>query len=228
MKFLTENDLRELYKNQPFTSYILEKEVKLTPGARQFLVDRKIEIIDYSSGRNKQNATFRARHEKKGLKEKTHWKDLRLKGKLKSVEALFLLTGEELLSKDVRLAQEIVHLYKQFSQLLKALNNNQPVEKLTCHSCKKINEDNFSTKLEDCFEISEFHIQLDRGRELLLLHHLRCVLQEIEPLVLEISDGSQANNPDYEELICNVNQIINRLSQIICSTMGGETCLIKH
>ena len=44
MKFITEEDLRDLYKKQPFTDYDLPQGQRLTPGARQFLVDRGIKM----------------------------------------------------------------------------------------------------------------------------------------------------------------------------------------
>lgn len=40
MKFITEDELRYLYKKEPFTSYELEPGAKLTPGAREFLADK--------------------------------------------------------------------------------------------------------------------------------------------------------------------------------------------
>ena len=46
MKFITEEDLRDLYKKQPFTNYDLQPGERLTPGARQFLVDRGINMYD--------------------------------------------------------------------------------------------------------------------------------------------------------------------------------------
>ena len=46
MKFITEEDLRDLYKKQPFTDYDLKKGERLTPGARQFLVDRGVDMYD--------------------------------------------------------------------------------------------------------------------------------------------------------------------------------------
>lgn len=45
MKFITELDLRQLYREHSFTSYQLTPDTKLTPEARQFLVDRKINIL---------------------------------------------------------------------------------------------------------------------------------------------------------------------------------------
>ena len=44
MKFITEEDLRDLYRKEPFTAYALEPESRLTPGARQFLSDRGINM----------------------------------------------------------------------------------------------------------------------------------------------------------------------------------------
>ncbi|EEB36261.1 hypothetical protein ANHYDRO_00913 [Anaerococcus hydrogenalis DSM 7454] len=48
MLFITEENLRYQYKKSPFDSYIIEKGSKLTPQARQFLLDFRIDIIDKS------------------------------------------------------------------------------------------------------------------------------------------------------------------------------------
>ncbi|PMR92941.1 hypothetical protein C1M49_02470 [Streptococcus intermedius] len=46
MKYLTENDLRIAYRDIPFEVFTIRSNEKLTPGARTFLSDRKIKIID--------------------------------------------------------------------------------------------------------------------------------------------------------------------------------------
>ena len=46
MKFITEDELRALYKIQPFMDYDLQPGERLTPGARQFLLDRGINLYD--------------------------------------------------------------------------------------------------------------------------------------------------------------------------------------
>ncbi len=48
MLFITEDKLREEYKKIPFESYLVKKGTKITPQARQFLVDFRIRIIDES------------------------------------------------------------------------------------------------------------------------------------------------------------------------------------
>ena len=40
MRFITEHELREQYKAAPFTSYEVAEGTRLTPGAREFLMDR--------------------------------------------------------------------------------------------------------------------------------------------------------------------------------------------
>lgn len=42
MRFITESILRDQYQKHPFFTYPLQEDERLTPGGRQFLVDRKI------------------------------------------------------------------------------------------------------------------------------------------------------------------------------------------
>lgn len=46
MKFITEETLRTQYRQSPFESYRVEKDTRLTPGAYQFLVDRRV-VVHY-------------------------------------------------------------------------------------------------------------------------------------------------------------------------------------
>ena len=223
MKFITEGDLRDLYKIEPFTAYDLESNARLTPGARQYLTDRGINMLNGASG----TRTVKAKKSAELPESKNNWKKLRLYSLLKSIDALFLLTVEELLSRDVCLAQITLKLNRQFSCIKNTVKNNSTVENLSCSECTGINENNFSDSLEDCFEITDFHMQLEKGREILILHRLRCVLQEIEPVAQELSCSSEDEKKLFEEIVCKVNQIINSLSQLICSAVGGEKCQRK-
>ena len=90
MKFITEEDLRDIYKKQPFTDYDLQPGERLTPGARQFLLDRGINMYDendpfINSGINKaesnQNVSACADDRRKK----------KFCSRMKSLQALFLL-----------------------------------------------------------------------------------------------------------------------------------------
>ena len=52
MKVITEIDLRDKYKNEPFDTYILVYPQRFTPSALQFLSERKIKIIEINEGEN--------------------------------------------------------------------------------------------------------------------------------------------------------------------------------
>lgn len=223
MKFITEDDLRNLYRKEPFTTYEIESSTRLTPGAHQFLADRKINIFGSDSYMKKD--TIDVKQLSVQPKKSNDWKKKKIRSKMKSAEALFLLAGEELLGGDVSLAESVINLGKQFLNIKNFVDGKGIVENISCTECTGINADNFSDSLDGCFEITELHIQLKTGRKIIILHRLRCALCEIEPDVLELFEES-----DEElciEVIGRVNQIINTLSQMICSIFGGETCQRK-
>lgn len=222
MKFITEADLRKLYKLEPFTAYHLEQDVRLTPGARQFLMDHRVLIGDNSGNKIK---TENKKEVAKITNSKNKWKDLKLYSKMQSIEALFLLTEEELLQRNVGLAQSVINLRKQFHCIKNVVKSRDygSVENLCCHECTGIKKDNFSDTLEDCFEVTEFHMQLKKGKEIIILHKLRCALRELEPVMFELYESDDENTL-CKFIISKVNQIINSLSQLICSAFGGEKC----
>lgn len=222
MKFITELELRDLYKKEHFTTYHVDSEVRLTPGARQFLADRRINMVDDDFG-NKKNIE---KIKPSAKCPENYWGNRKLHSKMKSTEVIFLLTVEELLSRDACLAQSVLHLYKQFSCIRHVWKNEGEgkVESLCCKACTGIDENNFSDSLDDCMEINDFHMTLVKGKEILLLHRLRCALQEIEPVAQDFCLSRQEEKKVYEEMIGKVNQIINSLSPLICSVIGGEKC----
>jgi ethanolamine utilization cobalamin adenosyltransferase len=224
MKFITERYLRDLYKKEPYTAYELGTGTRLTPGGRQYLTDKGIKLLDSSAknktGRSKQQAEAPPPQERK-----MDWKKLQLQSRMKSTEALFLLTCEELLGKDLNLAHSVVKLYNQFASINSAVKTQGGVENFPCKECTSIKECNFSSNLGDCFEITVFHMQLEKGREILMLHRLRCALQELEPLMLDLCESSNDDWAWYKDMIGKVNQVINTLSQYIHMTVGGTQCL---
>lgn len=214
MKFITEEDLRELFKKEPFTSYEIKAGQRLTPGGRQFLLDRGVKVREHTTNIKEASKADKPKEAVSSLKKKIS------DSKLKSMEAMFLASARELLSTDPFLAQSVIKLGKFFSDSKKLRENSS--EKLCCKDCTGIKIDNFSDNLDDCFEITEFHIQLEIGREIIILHKLRCALRELGFFMLEHeTDHSENGDVNITEV---VNQSINTLSQMICSIMGGKKC----
>ena len=223
MKFITEEDLRDLYKRQPFTDYNLKEGERLTPGARQFLLDRGIDMYD----RNDPIAVLNAQKEKEkaGQAVKKEAFDgcrnrKKLCGRIKVLQSLFLLTARDLLETDVCLSQQLTGLYRQFAALAGLPDGRCEAAELKCSACTGINGENFSQCIGDCFEITEFHMQMPKGREMLLLARLRseleCFMFDAEELI--------ADEKLMREASARLNEIINTLSQMICRTMGGKEC----
>jgi len=218
MRFITEEELRDRYRKEPFTTFQLEEGARLTPGARQFLSDKGISMSEGmpASAKNEARPTKMNDREKK-----------KVGCMMKSAEAMFLVAGEELLRGDQNLAKSVIDLGKQFTAVKNAFNCSGTADNLCCKECTGINEKNFSDELEDCFEITDVHVQLKKGRDIVLLHRLRCSLRELEASILEMSEGRTEESGFIGELVGKLNQIVNTLSQMICSVVGGNVCQRK-
>ncbi|MGL4792018.1 MAG: hypothetical protein ACRCW1_11470 [Anaerotignaceae bacterium] len=230
MKFITEEDLRDIYRREPFTTYELEQGTRLTPGARQFLADRGINMFDDEPYMKKYVVTTSDDLAKtKDIKAKdskavtSSPKNKKVICRMKTLEATFFETAHELLTRDVLLAESVIGLGKDFGNI-KALAEGKELGKtLTFQNCSGIKENNIYEEMEDCFEITQFHIQLTKGKEIIILHKLRCELREFLTLVSEVYENEKL----CEEITKEVNKVINLLSQMICAAVGGKTCQKK-
>ncbi|EXG83868.1 hypothetical protein K413DRAFT_0571 [Clostridium sp. ASBs410] len=204
MKFITEDDLRILFRREPFTTYDLPAGTRLTPGARQFLVDKKILISDDPMMVKRKNE--KPAEKKEEAPEKEICRD-RFLLKKKTLQAQFLETGLELLNRDVLLAEQIFALERKLSDLGK---EGREVE-FGFEPCTGFHKENFNKPSDDCFEITGFHAQSEKGKEIVLLHRLRCSVREL---------AAETEN-------AGLNPFINRLSQMICLEYGGKKCQRK-
>ncbi len=219
MKFITEEDLRDLYRKQPFTNYDLQEGERLTPGARQFLVDRGIDMYDIGEPKSGGNAERPGRTGSSGGCERNVRK---LRCRLGSLRALFLLTAKDMLKDDVCASQQLMSLYRQLEGLKKAPEGICETGDMEWETCSGINGENFFQPLGECFEVTEFHMQMESGRVMLLLDRLR---SETEMLAIEAEELNGGESG--KRLQARLNQIINTLSQMICKAMGGKECQRK-
>lgn len=233
MKFITEDDLRMIYRKNPFAVYEVKPGTRLTPGGRQFLNDRGIRIgspvngkagqadavagspaagpashLPAAAGRPFTHIAAHPSAEAAGTSESC---PLPAAPAIRTLQAEFLLAGSALLERDVLMAQELFEL----EQCLGRLANGEPEEGPQCRNCTGITQDNWNVCQKDCFQVTGFHAQSSKGPEIVRLHLLRCRLRE-----LKAQFGDENKEP--------VNRIINRLSQMICLAFGGNTCQKKN
>lgn len=216
MRFLTEEDLRLLYRNAPFVEYHIEPGTRLTPGGRQFLNDRGIRVCgERASARpvavgNAQaagNAQVAGPLLPAAPTSPASSHELLA---LRRAQSIFLSTGAELLDYSVVTAGEVFELERVLASAAAGDFTREP----ECPSCTGISAKNAGELLEDCFEVTGFHAQLEAGKEIVRLHGLRCELRCLEA---ELSGGRKRA----------VRTIINRLSQMICRAIGGTVCQRK-
>ncbi|MBN7774443.1 hypothetical protein [Clostridium aminobutyricum] len=224
MKFIIEDDLRDLYKKEPFTAYEVETGSKLTPGARQFLADRGIAMAMGDLNAKKKAGNTK---DDKRLNPKKKWRLKKLTSKLESTEAAFLTIAEAILQEDIFLTQKIIEMSKQIAVIQKVLEGKSSMETLSCKACTAINEENACSDIDDCFEVTAFHMQLKKGKEILLINQLRCFLREIEPILMEAYENGDVEEMLSEQILGQVYSLINHLSQLICLAVDGKECQKK-
>ena len=222
MKFITEEDLRDLYKKQPFTDYNLQEGESLTPGARQFLVDRGIDMYDRSNPLS-ESETPGSGNKTKPCKPSEDKKKKAFESKFKSLQALFLLTAKDVMAEDICMSQQLTGLYRQFASLKAVSDGKCEAASLCCNACSGINGENFSQCIGDCFDITEFHMQMEKGKQMLLMARLRSELEVFDAETSVFIDDMKLQ----QAVSANLNQIINTLSQMICAAMGGNECQRK-
>jgi len=227
MRFITEDDLRVLYRKDAFTDFNVTKDEKLTPGARQFLTDRRITILADGVPAERAESSSAAQSQSTAVQkpaepEKTEcdWKTQRLRSELKSIANSFLLTACELQARDIRLSQDVAALEREVAAMQTIVDENALLPDLECEECHGIIKENFSSSLADCFELTSEHMLLPNSKEVLLLNSLRCAMHRFEATLAEIYETAPAENT----FGARVNQIRNVLSQMICTALGRNEC----
>ena len=104
MLFITESDLRDQFKLQPITNFKLPPDTKLTPGARQFLLDRGVDLYD----EDQNNDSFKSKRQKVQNKEDKGLKiSSRLSSKIKLLHSETLLCATNFIGGDINIIQDI-------------------------------------------------------------------------------------------------------------------------
>ncbi|MEL1134350.1 cobalamin adenosyltransferase [Desulfitobacterium sp. THU1] len=220
MRYITDRELRDLYKIEPFTTYTLEPQVKFTPEARQFLVDRGIKIQNQNNDGHWTNNSG-----KKPGQGRESWGVLKLRGRMETIESLFLLVAADLLATgDNLLAEDVLTLRKYFCKVLKSEREQKPLEPIQFWGWSEGEIRDCTHSLEKPFEINEFHVCLEEGKTIALLNHLRAALREVEPAILEAYGQDEKQVCLRQDLIDQVNLMIDIICIMIGKSLGGQKC----
>ncbi len=221
MKFITEDELRTCYRKEPFTSYQLDDGVKLTPGARQFLQDRGILMFQGS----KSSISNKVSSSPEGTTVKESECDILKKKlfiKVKYVELKFLQATGQLLKSDVKAAESLSDLRRKLSEIKEvAVKDDVAFEaKLSTHG-------SVSGEKSQELDITELHIQLEKGEQILLFSELKLLLEELLISVPCYFGEDAAEQKRCSKVSAVIEQIMNELSGMIFAAYGGNVCQRK-
>lgn len=216
LKFITEQYLREIYKKTPFEIFKLEKEQRLTPGGRQFLVDKRIKVENKEEKEEIKKEIEKVKEPKKEqvkfnkniniikVEEKINLKKSKYVYKIKSFESqLFSLVSENL-EKNMPLAQKLLEVARSFRSLNK--KNSLKEEKIE------------NIMLEDV-EIHDIYIHNKNAVGIFKLHSILYEMSFLEEEILE----SEIDD-DMKIFLQNLKYVESKIFNIVVELLGGEQC----
>lgn len=212
MKFITEYDLRARFNEQPFTDYIIEKNTRLTPGARQFLSDRRITLLEDGA-----EACEAADSKKDSLVFAKLLSDVEV------LEAEFLVITSQIIETDIEIAGQMSKAGHEFGRIKTLLTDGAADLNISFEGCTGMDKDHFGKDLGNCFDITDFYIQSPNGKIIVQMNALRA---KIRAMRISAAEALSADKEEkrQEAVTEAVNQIINKLSQLICMAAGVKTC----
>ncbi len=224
MKFLTEIDVRKMYKDAPFEVYANAEGTRLTPGARQYLIDRGVKIDDGIVKRTFPKFDTEPKVEESKAENKVELKadvceklDVRTKKVLAILSAEILVVASEMLDLDNDLAEELFTLENHIKDYIKTstcVDVNSIYKPCNVEFKKEEQEANDVKDADECFVLDSEHFKSSKGKEVAKLNYLMCVLREKQPL-----DNKVAN----DLMKC----ITRNIGQMICRTLRGNLCQKK-
>ncbi len=213
MKFITEYDLRAQFNKQPFTNYRLAENIRLTPSARQFLIDQRIRIWDGEAGH-----TDILEKGAKGSPELARFVNY-----IEVLEAEFLVVISQIMDLNLKLSEQFMQLKNELSGIRLNLIG-ETVDSAVCFDCcPGINEGNCCQDLGSCFEVTDSHIRLSNGKQLAQMNVLRAKLKlaRVDCINLPVDF---ADEKCRIAMIESFNRIINKLTQLMCTAAGVQEC----
>ncbi|HFI0420803.1 TPA: hypothetical protein ACGOW9_002024 [Streptococcus suis] len=187
MKYITEDDLRLLYRDNPFKTFTIQAQTRLTPGAKTFLTDRRIPIIDDINNKsNRTNTLTELKQDTPMVSLSNDWLQLRCD---------CLQIAYSLLDVDFTIAEELCMLEQTL-----AVPIEQPLHSVVL--------DELQLVVRSC--IVEY---LGRLRILLKSQRGR-VLSQLYPLYFKMESFSEKISGPEKVIL---HQSINRLAHMIVS-----------
>ena len=247
MKIITELELRELFKEQPFESYRLDQSARMTPAATEFLNERKIMILD-GAGRPALGSQHRrvaselsgmgacgvkncagesikleqTTHLKAGVLVLKNHKRIKFRGKLDSIQASLIsliITIEK--GGESKVADELGVLLAYFRKMMRADVLDEPLVFLDFNGLRDAEIRERSHHPKKHYGIGHFTPDPAQGALMAGLNQLRCQIRELEIAGIEAFMTEEADCIERQDIILALNRLSSVVYIMMCQYLGG-------
>ena len=182
LKFITEEYLRELYRKEPFECFQIEQNQRLTPGGRQYLLDRKVRIENFDENKKETQVVL----DKKNIY------------RLRSLEMEIYSLVSELLNKNIKVAAEILEIGKILKNVSDTLEGKCELlklqEEISCSESQDPNESYLYFKNgKYIFSLKKIIFELYLSKEIFLknedvVKNIHWVIEKMEKVMLHMME----------------------------------------
>lgn len=236
MKVVTETDLRRCFREAMPEAFVLEEGSIITPAAREFLMDNRIELtrvaknrVPHAAGKNNSKPidqahaiTLQRKPEEmtqlhgNTLVRKDHLR-IQLRGRLDSLQSDILLLHARIRVSSGELAADLIDLLGWAREILRTEVLGSPLSTLKLHGLTAAELRERSHNSKKYFGIGHVLPDVNMTMEVLELNKLRSTVREIELVaVAALADG---DHPAAGEII----EALNRMSSAVYVLM--LTCI---
>ena len=182
LKFITEEYLRELYRKAPFECFQIEQSQRLTPGGRQYILDKKVKIENFDKDRKETQVVL----DKINIY------------RLRSQEMEIYSLVSELLNKNIKVAAEILEIGKVLKNVSDTLEGKSELlklqEEISCSESQEPNESYLYFKNgRYIFYLKKLIFELHLCKELDfknedIVENVDCIISKMEKVLLHMME----------------------------------------
>lgn len=139
------------------------------------------------------------------------------------LEAEFLVITSQIIETDIEIAGQMSKAGHEFGRIKTLLTDGAADLNISFEGCTGMDKEHFGKDLGNCFDITDFYIQSPNGKIIVQMNALRA---KIRAMRISAAEALSADKEEkrQEAVTEAVNQIINKLSQLICMAAGVKTC----
>lgn len=250
MKIITEIELRDRYKKEPFTTYTLAYSDKLTPAASQFLSERRITVVHANCTIPQDKALLQDKALKEPdegylsladgavLKEKpeylTHLRGKTLipknhpriifRGKVDSVEAQLTDIIVEIGQLEMEeLKNDLGRILEYLRKLLRAEVTDEALPFIEFNGWSEADIREYSQKPQNYFGVKHFFPGPELGKIMAKLNLVRTALRELELAAVDAFYDSKTGRIEREDIILALNRLSSLVYVIMCRRMKEQS-----